>query len=76
MPNQQPLAHLMAVSSPESGAWLNALRISTLGLRMDDDVVRIAVGLRIGVPLGRPHQYSNCSEDVDILSAHGLSRRL
>ena len=65
----------MAVSSPESGAWLNALPISALGLRMDDDVVRIAVGLRLGVPLCRPHQCSNCGTDIDILGTHGLSCR-
>ena len=72
---QQALARLMAVSSPESGAWLNALPISALGLRMDDDVVRIAVGLRLGVPLCRPHQCSNCGTDIDILGTHGLSCR-
>jgi hypothetical protein len=72
---QQALARLMAVSSPESGAWLNALPISALGLRRDDDVVRIAVGLRLGIPLCRPHQCSNCGTDIDILGTHGLSCR-
>ena len=65
----------MAVSCPESGAWLNALPIAALGLRMSDDVVRVAAGLRLGVPLCRPHLCISCGEDVNILGTHGLSCR-
>ena len=65
----------MAVSCPESGAWLNALPIAALGLRMSDDVVRVAAGLRLGVPLCRPHLCIGCGEDVNILGTHGLSCR-
>ena len=43
--NNQAKARLMAVSCPESGAWLNALPIAALGLRMSDDVVRVATVL-------------------------------
>ena len=32
----------------KSDAWLHALPISSIGLRMDNEVVRIAVGLRFG----------------------------
>ena len=35
---------LLATTTKESGAWLHALPISSLGLKMDDEVVRIAVG--------------------------------
>ena len=45
----------MVVSCAKSGAWLNALPIAPLGLRLSDDVVRVAVGLCLGVPICRPH---------------------
>ena len=66
-------ARLLAVAKKESGAWLNALPVSSLGLRMDDDIVRIAVGLRLGVPLCRPHRCHLCGSEVDELATHGLS---
>ena len=34
-----------------------AAPISALGLRMDDDVIRVATGLCLGLPLCRPHVY-------------------
>ena len=48
-------ARLLAASTKESGAWLNAPPITSLGLRMDDELVRIAVGLCLGVPLCHYH---------------------
>ena len=53
--DQQARARLLAVSCAESGAWLNVLPIAPLGLHLSDDVVRVAVGLRPGVPICRPH---------------------
>lgn len=53
-PNARSRARIMAATCKESGAWLNALPISTLGLRLDDDAVRVAVGLRLGSSLCRP----------------------
>ena len=65
-------AHFLAVANPASGAWLNALPIVSLGLRMDDEVVRVAVGLRFGFNLCRPHQCILCGVAVDATGTHGF----
>ena len=68
-------ARLLAAGSAESGAWLNAPPVSSLGVRMSDEAIRIAVGLRVGAPIGQPHQCSHCGSDVDQFFRHGLSCR-
>ena len=68
-------ARLLAVSSPHSGDWLNALPISSCGLRLDDEAIRISVGLRLGTDIGRPHQCV-CGAPVDAKGTHGLSCKL
>ena len=40
---------------------------------MDDDTIRVAVGLRLGIPLCHPHHCSLCGAEVDNLATHGLS---
>ena len=42
---------LVAVSAAHSGDWLHALPISACGLSLDDEAMRVAVGLRLGVNL-------------------------
>ena len=49
---------------------LNALPISSLGLRMDDNTIRVSVGLRLGTTLCHPHACLHCGAD---LGTHGLS---
>ena len=41
---------LLAAMDKDSGAWLQALPLTSVGLRMDDSTLRIAVGLRLGTP--------------------------
>ena len=62
--------HLLSdVSDPRSRARLHAsfqskgvwcLPISSLGLRMDDNTIRVAIDLRLGVQLCRPHTCHHC----------------
>jgi hypothetical protein len=48
------------------------LPISSVGLRMGDDVGRVAVGLRLKAPLCELHTCP-CGTRVDASGAHGLS---
>ena len=64
-----------AAYNPSTRARLTALPISSFGLRMDDEVVRIAVGLRLGVVLCVAHCYQYCGLDVDEMGTYGLSFR-
>ena len=44
-------ARHLAASVKESGAWIQALPISAVGLRMTDDEVQTAAALRLGAPV-------------------------
>ena len=68
------MARLKAALDPHSGDWLKAVPITAVGLRLDDDAIRIAVGLRLGTPLCSPHPCS-CGDLVDARGTHGLSCR-
>jgi len=45
-------ACLVAAQAPHSGDWLLVLPITACGLRLKDEVVRIAVALRLSSQLG------------------------
>ena len=54
--------------------WLNAIPSASLGLNLDDSALRVAVGLRLGAPLGLAHQCP-CGTSVDRFGQHGLACR-
>ena len=51
---------LLVVATKESWAWLSAPPISSVGLCMEDDVIRVTVWLCLGVQLCEPHQCCHC----------------
>ena len=67
-------ARILATAAVHSGDWLHALPISSCGLRLDNETIRIAIGLRLGVNLCQPHPCP-CGTLVDARGTHGLSCR-
>lgn len=65
-------AWLLAVCRWETGALLHALLMSSLGLRMDSEVIHVAKGLHHGVLLCHPHVHQLCGAGVGSLGTHGL----
>ena len=74
-PDVSALVRLLADSSKEAGAWLRALPVSSLGLRMEENVFCVATGLRLGVPLYQPHKCQQWGTPVDGRGTHGLHYR-
>jgi hypothetical protein len=72
LPERHNRARLLALTAPHSGDWLHALPISACGLRLDDEAIRIAVGLRLGAKLCESHQCP-CGSRVDPQGTHGLA---
>ena len=72
MTNSASRSRLLAVSAEHSSDWLSALPISSCGLRLSDEAIRVAVGLRLGAKLCLPHQCP-CGAAVDSFGTHGLS---
>lgn len=68
-------ARVLAVASPHAGDWLYALPITNCGLRLDDETIRVAVGLRLGLNLCQPHPCP-CGKEVDSRGTHGLACKL
>ena len=66
---------LAAVSAPHSGDWLHAVPVASCGLKLDDEAVRIAVGLRLGTDLCVSHKCP-CGSLVDASASHSFSCRL
>jgi len=67
--NSHQQATFLAASTPHSGDWLAALPIAACGLRLDDEAVRVAVSLRLGLSVCIPHTCP-CGQQVDALGLH------
>ena len=65
---------LSAVASVHSSDWLHAMPLSACGLRLSDEAVRIAVGLRLGLDICIPHTCP-CGVLADAKGIHALSCR-
>ena len=64
-------AAFLAASSQHSGDWLFALPIASCGLRLDNEAVRIATGVRLGSQLCIPHR-CHCGAQVDAHDRHSF----
>ena len=49
--NDEEHSRLLTVSTRKLGARLRALLASALGLQIDNDMVRVALGLHLGAPV-------------------------
>jgi len=65
-------ARLLAAGSPHSGDCLHAPPIASVGLRLSDEAVRVAVAHRLGCKACEPHSCL-CGKAVDVWGLHGLS---
>jgi len=66
-------ASFLVASSRHIGDWLFALPVASCGLRLDDEVMRVAVGSRLGLNLCTPHHF-HCGSIV-LSAAPGRSAR-
>ena len=64
-------AGLLAAQAPHSGDWLFSLPISAYGLRMDDEAIRVAVAVRLGIDPGSAHT-CRCGANIDPSGFHSL----
>ena len=67
-------ARLRAVSSAHAGDWLKAIPAAALGLRLDNESFRVAVGFRLGSRLCS-HFTCSCGYHMDPRGAHSLACR-
>ena len=65
-------ARLLAASAPHSDDWLHTRPLSTCALRLDNESVRVALGLRLGTSLCEPHQCS-CGKQGNARGTHDIS---
>ena len=72
--NESDRARLLASRAEGSGAWLEALPLHAVGLKLDNETIRIAAGLRLGAALVHQH-ICVCGTLVNADGHHGLACR-
>ena len=65
-------ARLLASSQPESGAWISAIPVPSLGTQLSSEELRIAMALRTGSKICERHQ-CKCGKGADEYGFHLLS---
>ena len=65
-------ARVLSACAEHSGDWLHAPPITAVGLRLNDEMVRISIATRLGARAGEPHTCP-CGKEVDARGLHGLS---
>ena len=71
-PGDVDQARLKAANSRHAGDWINDPPIASVGLRLSDEEIRVAVGYRLGSSICQPHQCA-CGFFFDARGLHGLS---
>ena len=66
-------ARLNAAFDSTSGKWLYAIPSPSIGTMLDNNTLRIAAGLRLGLTVCAPHACTRCATPVTPLGHHGLS---
>ena len=66
-------ARLLAVSTKNASDWLQAFPIPSLGLKLDNNSLKIACAVRLGANICQPHNCIRCGKEVDPTGTHGLS---
>ena len=60
------MARFLAAVDPHSGDWLLALPVSSCGLRLADEAVRVAIALRLGCSVCIAHTCSAIARVVKL----------
>ena len=65
-------ARLLASAQPESGSWISAIPVPSLGTNLSPDEIRIAIALRTGSKICENHT-CKCGKNADEFGFHLLS---
>ena len=68
-------ARLLALAESESGLWLKAIQVPSLGTQLKPDTFTVSVVLWIGAPVCEPH-VCRSRANVSTLGLHNLACRL